>query len=338
MQIRGKNHSPAFSHVQVAAAKLAEDPESDASIAIFDTFGETGSHGEFVESLITEVGFKNEDVQRYDNTFEVPLELLKTQGAGFGERLDTFIQETPQRLIQQTSANLEDVLKRGQAKVVNISLGDSKIDTVERLVNYSKHNSSFEESLWKEFGLSSQSGEKSRIQALALRIDEVVDNSESLREAKSEFENLVETAKAQDVHVVLAAGNQGALATAYENAQIPVKDDFFASHLAVDSALIVGATTSSGERANFSPPRAGVDLAAQGAFVVGRPHGRPEVRDGTSFAAPKVTRVLAQINQDHPEENFEARESRLMMNVESVPGAETYLGAGILKQNSPESP
>lgn len=307
---------------------LAEKREIEPKVAILDTFDQPGRHGEFVESLISKDGFQDADIQRYNNSVSLSESPLKA-GPDFGDQLDTFIQATPTAILGQTTANLQDVLDQGHAGVVNVSMGDSKIDAMKRVMTLAK-NRSLGAALWKELEVAPYADEKVRIQALARRVDSVVDTSDTVRTAKEEFGEVVSQAHESGVFVVLAAGNEGRLAKLYGEAGIEVNDDFFRSHLAgAEEALVVGASNSSGKPAPLTPPNAEVDLGAPGTFVVGEVGGRPDIRSGTSFAAPQVSGWLAKQQAEHPEMSKEQLSASLM---ESLTPAENedLLGAGVL--------
>lgn len=124
----------------------------------------------------------------------------------------------------------------------------------------------------------------------------------------------VDRAVAADVVVVVAAGNLGTTAACSAQnmpGQAPVTG---ATPANIPSALTVGAVTAAGQPAEFSLAGSWVDLAAPGAKVIStNPHptqsgqvgtvvgteGDVEIQ-GTSFAAPYVTGIVALVRARFP--------------------------------------
>ncbi len=106
----------------------------------------------------------------------------------------------------------------------------------------------------------------------------------------------VDRAASHGLVVVVSAGNEGASSWRYIGAPADA-----------DSAIVVAAVTSSGTRSPFSSVgptadgRLKPDVAAQGSSViVAQRSGGYAAGDGTSFSAPMVTGVVAQLLQARP--------------------------------------
>lgn len=141
-------------------------------------------------------------------------------------------------------------------------------------------------------------------QALVDRIDQAVDGSAEIHEARQQYEAAVQKLGKSSVSVVVSSGNEGELAShlvraAYQSAS-PPKDvalhlpaDFYDNPLSTAQTTTVGAVRFSGGSSPGvlpdSTPSPNVSLFADGDVAL--PNGTRE--HGTSFSAPVVGAALA---------------------------------------------
>ncbi|MFR9674642.1 type VII secretion-associated serine protease mycosin [Streptomyces sp. TR02-1] len=135
------------------------------------------------------------------------------------------------------------------------------------------------------------------------------------------LEAAVETAVANGVLVVVAAGNDGA--DGKREKTYPA---------AYDNVLAVAASDRDNERAVFSQSGDFVDIAAPGVGMVSTvPEGGQCAADGTSFAAPYVSGVAALMMEKYPDWTASEVAARLMQTADR-PGAgpDARIGWGVV--------
>ncbi len=127
--------------------------------------------------------------------------------------------------------------------------------------------------------------------------------SEDVRSAQADFSQAVEDFEANGNSVVISAGNWGQHAESFSNhagAPINFPENFTENVLQADAATMVGATqwlNSGTERvAPYSNPG---EIYAAGGLALGEPGVASS--SGTSYAAPRVAAVMAELHQKFPD-------------------------------------
>lgn len=130
--------------------------------------------------------------------------------------------------------------------------------------------------------------------------------SEEVRSAQADFSQAVEDFEASGNSVVVSAGNWGEHAEIFSSfaggAPINFPENFTENVLQADAATMVGATqwlNSGTERvAPYSSPG---ELYAAGGLALGEPGVAST--SGSSFAAPRVAAVMAELHQQYPDKS-----------------------------------
>ena len=127
--------------------------------------------------------------------------------------------------------------------------------------------------------------------------------SEDVRSAQADFSQAVDDFEANGNSVVISAGNWGQHAEIFSSfagdAPINFPENFTDNVLQADAATMVGATqwlNSGTERvAPYSNPG---EIYAAGGVALGEPGVASA--SGTSFAAPRIAAIMAELHQQHP--------------------------------------
>lgn len=134
--------------------------------------------------------------------------------------------------------------------------------------------------------------------------------------------------------VVIAAGNEGEAQQILDELGITPPDQFFDGTYLPDlppGVVFVGASTgndSTSPAASFTTPVGAVDVAADGTAVEVSDDG--EVGDGTSFSAPQITGLVADMKAIDPDLTPAQIESILAQSATLQEGEEIRLGAGVV--------
>lgn len=145
--------------------------------------------------------------------------------------------------------------------------------------------------------------ERKKLQeALIEHVSKTVDQSKTIAGSRKRWDRAVSAFEARHNSVVISAGNEGGyaelLASENGNLKIKVPADFEKNLLENDAVTSVGATEvqkTKETRAGYSSISGGVDVYANGTLGKG-----PYAAHGTSFSAPQVAALMAQLHKDHP--------------------------------------
>lgn len=326
--------------------RLAEDRDEDATVAVIDYFadeGEEAEHGDKVESILqdTHGDLSDEDIQRYragggGNINDV----VNSDVDDFGENLDRYVEDRVTGLLDGSSDAFEDILDQEDSKIttVNQSLGAPEIRIAQDLAGKLDDDPEFRERFIEYAGLESDASEREVLQAL---VDEVSDSrrsSEAIRESEARYDSLTEEARGRGITTVVSAGNYGRFADRLEAAGVEADDEFYTDVLVNDNVIAVGAVddrnTSSvndDTEAALTTPNAGTDVSADGVSVSTDVDGETHTGNGTSFSAPQVAGVAAQIAEEYP--NLSPIEiQHIIENSAADTGLDSdEVGAGILR-------
>ena len=214
-------------------------------------------------------------------------------------------------------------------EVINLSLGYTPASRFEQ------DFPAFQERFEKEHGAdrSRWSAEtrkefKDKAQALA---EEAVDVFNSvLGDTIQDLESAVQALLDKGVTVVMSSGNSGKLEEILSELDVNIPDGFwdsiFGQSVHADGVIVVGATDTEGQPADFSSPNGFTDVAAVGVRVpVNRWGGRGR---GTSYTAPKVAALAADLLAIRPELTPADVEAIIRQSASPVDGAEEPVGAG----------
>ncbi len=169
---------------------------------------------------------------------------------------------------------------------------------------------------------------KNQVQELA---EKTVDEFYSLfDDIIPEVETAVQALLDKGVTVVMSAGKSGQLAGMLSELGVTTPDGFwdttFGQSVYADGVIVVGATDADGQPADFSNPNGFTDVAAEGVQVPVNSRGGRAT--GTSFTAPKVAALAADILAIRPELTPADVEAIIRKSASPVAGAEKSLGAG----------
>jgi hypothetical protein len=171
---------------------------------------------------------------------------------------------------------------------------------------------------------------KDQVQELAKQA--VDDFNSELGDTMQDIENAVQALLDKGVTVVIAAGSMGKLAGMLSELGVTTPDGFwdsmFGQSVYADGVIVVGATDAEGKPADFSSPTGFVDVAAQGDQVPVNRLG--DLYIGTSYSAPKVAALAADILAISPELTPADVEEIIRQSASPVAGAEESVGAGIV--------
>ena len=295
--------------------RLAEDRDEDATVAVIDYFAdddEEPKHGDKVESILQDTygDLTDEDIQRYragggSNINDV----VNSDVDELGENLDRYVEKRVTALLDGSSEAFEDILGQedSQIRTVNQSLGAPEIRIAQDLAGQLDDDPEFRERFLEYAGLESDASEGEVLQAL---VDEVSDsrrNSEAIQESEERYDALTEEARDRGITTVVSAGNYGRFADRLEAAGVEADDEFYTDVLVNDNVIAVGAVDdqntashSDDTEAELTTPHAGTDVSADGVSVSTEIDGETHTGNGTSFSAPQVAGVAAEIADEYP--------------------------------------
>ena len=216
-------------------------------------------------------------------------------------------------------------------EVINLSFGDSPARVFEPTFKafhkrFAEEHGS-DDSRWSAATLKEF---KDKLQKLA---KQAVDDFNTKKGDNIEtLERAVQALVDNGVTVVMSGGNDGHLAGMLRELDVDTPDEFwksmFGQSVSADGVIVVGATDAEGQPADFSNPSGFVDVATEGVRVPVSFYG--ERGTGTSFAAPKVAALAADILAIRPELTPADVEAIIRESASPVAGEEESLGAGIV--------
>lgn len=325
-----------------AQSGYAEPPEQHATIAIFDSFAGSAhstTHGERVEAVIRQRGgFHAQDIQRFHNGLDINMRGLDQAGSPgeFSYQLDNLIVGSQADMLRATSDNLTRVLSDpgSQIRTINQSQGWGPLGMTRMLYDRAVNDPLFRDRMTETLGLPPDADRREFLQALVDRVEGVSSGSPVLAQERMRYEGLSAEADSRGIAHVLSAGNDGDFATFMRRQGIETGSEFFRSVLANDHTTVVGATDDRGTAtpfddrpASFTTPFAGAEVSAPGVNVPIFVDGHFEEVNGTSFSAPAVTALMAQMRQYQPGLSNSQAEALLAMSSRPV-GSPYFTGYG----------
>lgn len=329
-------------------SQKAEPTNPDASIAVFDDFrgaddpGQT-THGELVEGEILQAGFEQDDIQRYQVGAGVDMGAL-TDGLanGDGQALDNFIESTQTGMLDSTSDALQEVIDDPNSKVTTVSQSSSQAEArvTRDLLQKSKDSPEFRGNLEKTLGLPEGASDSELAQALVNRVDDVVENSDAIKDSQERYDAVSAEAADQGINHVVTAGNLGEFEDELNQLGVSTDGDFYDSSLSNEYTTTVGGTDGHGTASGADDTNAvfnadaGAEISAPGVQVpITTADGETKVVDGTSFSAPQVAAADAQVAAANPSLTPQQREDVLTGTATTIPqnvAPQSDIGAGVL--------
>lgn len=240
---------------------------------------------------------------------------------------------------------VDQVVTEGKASVVNGSLGYSRnevyIDTLNSLQanpGLARHlglqAADIESLEVDEDGVTTITPEVS--EAITRYVDERLDTPGSkYQEARQKYQESTRNAAANGVTVVVAAGNEHELNAVFERSTPGGDTNFLAQS---DSVISVAASDDQDTQSlqddtigDFSSHGDGVYNPTIATDGVGIETEFGE-QDGTSFAAPKVAAVIAQLQKQNPNLTFDQIKGILQGTAVDTQASHLAEGAGILNE------
>ena len=322
-------------------SKRAEDKDEDATIAVFDDFNNAdkdgvSTHGEQVEGVIQqEGGFKDEDIQRYQiNSKGSKDELAKRLAEGDEDALNDYIEDRYTSMLDNTSDGIEEILDDKDSKITTINQSQSVAEgrIVRDLWKDAKDDPKFRADLAEHLGLDPKVSDRELAQALVDDVGEVVSSSDAIADSKQRFNDVSKRATDAGITHVVTSGNLGDFASELDKLGVETDKQFYDSAFVNGRTLVVGASNENGKTptsASFNSPNANADVSAPGVGIdITTQDGEKVTNSGTSFAAPAVATLVAQIKAENPGITPREIERLLERTADPVNGPRNEVGHG----------
>ncbi len=325
---------------------LAERKERSPKIAILDTFaakGESPDHGDKVESvLLSAGGWRDRDVQNLNNSYEIDLELEDVTRVGadqFRARLKDYVVQRISRFYRATAHNLRSIVEddKNKIRVLNQSQSQCPARLARPLVRELYADPELRRRLREAYGLHPHCRKANIAEAVLDDIHDIFDQSGSIDRARRIYRNQAQKAYKLGIVHVVTAGNLGRQAASYEKMGIDVQPDTYRSIFANEFTTVVAAIDGRGTNtrrddraADFTSPYAGAEFGMNGLNVAWESDELHGDSDGTSFAAPQVTALVAEMFSINPDLTVDEVEDYLTRSCLPVAGEAFQVGAGLI--------
>ncbi len=294
----------------------------DDRVVIFDNFGEGVTHGDDVEAVLQDnAGVEDGEIRRIGTGATPP-----PPGASLEER----VEHRAVSFLDSTSDAMERVLGLdGGVDVINQSQSISPVRVADEMWRAASGDPEKKADLAEELGLPRDAEDGEILQALVDTVDRVFEESGEIAEAKERYDGLSDRLEERGIMHVVTAGNTGRFLDTLDRRGVTYDGDFTDSVLFNDNVLVVAAANGGAEDgiAGFSTPSDHVDVAIDGTDI--EVEGGRDA-DGTSFAAPQVTALIAELRRINPDlTNDEIREIIAEASTDTA-ATDREEGAGIL--------
>ena len=339
-----------FEAAPVRPQQAQVDDPSDDTVVLMDDFVPDGTeppHGELVGYVVTA------------NSSIPASQVRKVQNVhvgGLRPDLDGRIEDIAKGFLRATTDNLKAInANPGNVKVINQSQGLSKFDLTsllwqEKLPAAPATKAEQEQAvmdlavelgmapaavtdLWKK---DPEVRARAVFQALADKVDSVLDGSQPFKDAKAAHREAVDQLGQKGIFVVVAAGNEGEVLKRMKKGGMKFDADFTDSslfHHGSPNLIVVGASRNDREMAKLSTPSNYVTLATDGTKIRTGPDRKDE---GTSVAAPQVSVLIAEMrNKGYSPEQVR---SFLLGAARRGPASSTSRRPGSASSSCPRSP
>ncbi len=288
-------------------------------VLIIDQFLEPYSHGKSVAELVRVTGGV------------VDAALDKVDAAGFAAPLDpvavgakAYVEQAASAFVERLNAIIANVVAapRGVA-VINESLGLSPLSLLIQLMDAASNSEEFRNA----HGIPLEDGGASYefFRVLAPLVWDTFQTSPRILAARARYDALSAQLEALGIAQVVGSGNSD-FHLAPVQALVPVPDAFGDSILGNAHTFVIGASTGGTDSAaaDFSSQHEHLTVLADGTDV------GPQHESGTSFAAPQISGLIAELRaKDRALSNEEIREILRRAAVDT-PAPARKDGAGIL--------
>ena len=352
---------------QDSQSYLAEEKDPEATVAIFDNFKPkpdgSPSHGALTEGVVQEVGgYGEEDTQRYEVGEGYPAgQFVQAVENGDPNALGNMVDGMATEMLDSTTGAMEEVLQDENSQISTISQSQSvspasvteqllartmppeqnpdKPLTEEKLAELTEGAGEFRSTLAKSLGLPDDVSDDDLAQAVATEVNNRFENSDSIKDSKERYDDVSQQVADAGISHVLSSGNRGAIRDYLDEHGVQTGEDFYESSLVNDNATVVGATDSKGTETladdtgfEGNSPDAGAEISAPGTDrEMTTQDGQTHTGSGTSFAAPEVAAVMANIQAQHPELSPQEIEDLLVQTAAPVDAPATDVGAGAVR-------
>jgi len=303
------------------------------------------THGEIVEAELSrdfQVG-ENADI-----TMERQVVSLYGGEHGIDEgrpgSLESYLREHFAGRMSRDADAMQNILEGGGPRgVIHQSQGASQSRAVDPIYYRALREDAFGVKLQEQLGmeptnLDSRLEKAELLQRLLQTADHIFSQDEAVLQARQRLRGLQDQLHERGFIHVISAGNQGYLYRDMVELGVEIPTNFFTNDFASEHSIIVGAADNQSKEvrgeslgvANLANPNSGAHIAADG---VDRPltvDGNFGHHSGSSYAAPQVSNeILDMLRMDTDITRDEVLQ-QLQRAATPVPGAESFLGAGIL--------
>ncbi|MCA9775581.1 MAG: S8 family serine peptidase [Candidatus Eremiobacteraeota bacterium] len=231
----------------------------------------------------------------------------------------------------------------GPRGVIHQSQGASQSRAIDPIYYRAIRDNDFGIKLQEQLGmdptnLDSRLEKAELLQRLLQTADSMYSQDEAVLQARQRLRGLQDQLHERGFIHVISAGNQGFLYRDMVELGVDIPSNFFTNDFASEHSIIVGAADNQSKEvrgetfgvANLANPNAGAHIAADG---VDRPltvDGNFGHHSGSSYAAPQVSNEVLDMLRMDPDITRDEVLQQLQQAATPVPGAESFLGAGIL--------
>lgn len=308
-------------HLTQQGVVLGQPQSTEAgTLYIADNFEASASgaplcHGQLSHSAALSTGYRGpielRDFPRARYVMFDPSAPPQSAGEAYLEQLRRDTGQSYQQVLRPATDQLQQLSEAGaHNSVLNISKGSNPFDVAAIAYFQIRGDASQRSAAAEAFGLDekllsdadiNKSGpERARLQqALLATVQQTVDTSPAIQQARQDYTEAVQRFTSQHNSVVVAGGNSGTpLEMLEKDTEQPTRApaEAFRSALDTTGVVVVGATSGEGSTrpADYSRVHSNNQIYASGE-VVGD--------SGSSFAAPRVGAALAALHAQHPEED-----------------------------------
>jgi subtilase family protein len=320
-------------------------------VIVVDNFWEADkntTHGEIVEAELK----RNHATEGEDADIALERVHVSLWGGEHGIKdgkpgaLESYLRDHFAGRMTRDAEGLQSILDSdGPRGVIHQSQGASQSRAVDALYYRALREDDFGNALQQQLGLQATplntlSQKKALLQELVQAADSMYGQDRTVGEAREHLRDVQEQLYQKGFIHVISAGNQGYLSRDLQSLGVSAPSEFFINDFASPHSIIVGAadngsTEVRGEGyriANLASPGTGAHIAADG---VDRPilvDGEDGHHSGSSYAAPQGSSLIVDLIKADTDITSEETLAQLQNSATPVPGAEDFLGAGVLGQ------
>jgi subtilisin family serine protease len=269
-----------------------------------------------------------------DENSEYSPDEIRTVGVGSssapaGASLDEQIEHRASSFLDSTSDAMQGVLDNpGDITVINQSQSISPVRIADEMWRDVRNDPKAKAALAKELGLEEGASDTEVLQALVDHVDGVFENSKEIATSKARYDKLSGQLEDAGILHVVTAGNTGDFLDTLDEMGVEYDGNFADSVLFNEQTIVVAASTG-GKRdqiADFSTPSDFVTVAIDGTDI----EVAEGTANGTSFAAPQVTALIAEMRRINPELTNDQVRDLLAQAATDTSATSQEEGAGIL--------